>query len=86
MEEYMTQSVDEIYEQICTIIKPFNKKNVPIGKDTIFSIDLELDSLTVMDLLSEIEDEFDITVPLNMLPSLETISQFAEAVHKLLAK
>lgn len=83
MEEYMTQNIDEIFERICTLIKPFNKKNIPLGKDTIFSIDLELDSLTVMDLLSEIEDEFDITVPLNLLPDLETIGQFTKAIQKL---
>lgn len=86
MEEYMTQNVDEIFEKICLLIKPFNNKNVAISKDTLFSIDLELDSLTVMDLLSEIEDEFDITVPLNMLPDLETVGQFTEAVQKLLGK
>ncbi|PCI32156.1 MAG: phosphopantetheine-binding protein [Alphaproteobacteria bacterium] len=82
----MTQSVDEIFEQICALIKPFNNKNVPLNKDTVFSVDLELDSLTVMDLLSEIEDEFDITVPLNMLPDLETIGQFTQAVQKLLSE
>ena len=82
----MTQSVDEIFEQICTLIKPFNKKDVTISKDTTFSVDLELDSLMVMDLLSEIEDEFDITVPLNILPDLETAGQFTEAVQKLLSE
>jgi len=82
----MTQSVDEIFEQICTLIKPFNKKNVTITKDTTFSVDLELDSLMVMDLLSEIEDEFDITIPLNILPDLETAGQFTEAVQKLLSE
>jgi len=82
----MTQSVDEIFEQICTLIKPFNKKNVTITRDTTFSVDLELDSLMVMDLLSEIEDEFDITIPLNILPDLETAGQFTEAVQKLLSE
>ena len=82
----MTKNVDEIFEQISELIKPFNKKNITISKDTVFSVDLELDSLTVMDLLSEIEDEFDITVPLSMLPDLETVGQFTEAVQKLLAK
>ena len=82
----MTKSVDEIFEQICELIKPFNKKNIPISKETLFSIDLELDSLSVMDLLSEIEDEFDITVPLNMLPDLETVGQFTDAVQNLLSE
>lgn len=39
-----------------------------------------------MDLLSEIEDEFDITIPLNLLPDLETVGQFTEAVEKLLSE
>ena len=82
----MTKTVDEIFEQICEIIKPFNKKNITLSKETVFSVDLELDSLTVMDLLAEIEDEFDITVPLNMLPDLETVGQFTEAVQKLLSE
>ncbi|PHZ83827.1 acyl carrier protein [Paremcibacter congregatus] len=82
----MTQNNDEIFEQICALIKPFNKKNVTLTKDTVFSVDLELDSLTVMDLLSEIEDEFDITVPLNMLPDLETVGQFTDAVEKLVSE
>lgn len=82
----MAQSDDEIFEQISTLIKPFNKKNIAISKDTTFGLDLELDSLTVMDLLSEIEDEFDITIPLNMLPDLENVGEFAEAVQKLLTK
>lgn len=82
----MTQSVDEVFEQICTLIKPFNKKNITLGKETAFSVELELDSLTVMDLLSEIEDEFDIMIPLNLLPDLETVGQFTDAVYKLLSE
>jgi len=82
----MTQTVDEIFERICVLIIPFNKKNIPISQDTLFSVDLELDSLNVMDLLSEIEDEFDITIPLNMLPDLETVGQFTKVVEQLLSE
>ncbi len=82
----MSQYDDDVFEQICSLIKPFNKKDVVLDENTIFSVDLELDSLTVMDLLSEIEDEFDITIPLNMLPDLETVGQFANAVQKLLSE
>lgn len=84
MDRRMTQNSGEIYEQICTLITPFNAKKITIGRDTTFSVDLEFDSLTVMDILAEIEDEFDITIPLNMLPDLETVGQFADAVHKLM--
>lgn len=82
----MTQSADEIFEQVCTLIEPFNKKQAVLTKESSFSMDLELDSLAVMDLLAEIEDHFDVTVPLNILPDLEKIGQVAEAVEKILAQ
>ncbi|MFC7050258.1 acyl carrier protein [Emcibacter nanhaiensis] len=73
-------------EQICTLIEPFNKKGISLTADTTFSTDLELDSLAVMDLLAEIEDHFDITVPLNILPDLEKVGQVADAVDKILSE
>lgn len=73
----------EIFTRIVELIEPFNKKGVPLGEEIMFASDLELDSLTVMDLVAAIEDEWDIILPLNMLPDLETIGQLADAVAKL---
>lgn len=74
----------EVYNRILDLIAPINKKGIPLSEDTSFANDLELDSLTVMDLVAAIEDEWDITLPLNMLPDLETIGQLADAVTKLI--
>lgn len=73
-----------IRERIYVLVTPYNKKEVVLGPETTFSGDLELDSLTVMDLVAAIEDEFDIVMPLNLLPDLETIQQVAEAVRKIM--
>ena len=54
-----------------------------LTETTSFANDLEMDSLTVMDLVANIEDEWDIVLPLNMLPELETIGQVADAVERL---
>ena len=72
-----------IFARIVELIGPLNKKSAPLTEDTSFSNDLEMDSLTVMDLVANIEDEWDIVLPLNMLPELETIGQVADAVVKL---
>lgn len=74
----------ETLEKIYELIAPINKKNATLTPTATFATDLELDSLTVMDLVAEIEDEFDIVLPLNMLPDLETIEQVADAVEKIL--
>lgn len=71
---------DDIRAKIIELIIPLNKKGIELKAETTFAGDLELDSLTVMDLVAEIEDEFDILLPLNKLPDLETIQQVADAV------
>jgi acyl carrier protein len=74
-------TLNTIYE----LIAPFNKKGIELAPETTFATNLELDSLTVMDLVAEIEDEFDIILPLNLLPDLETITHVADAVDKIVA-
>lgn len=80
----MTLSTSEIFDQICDLVAPFNQKSLTITPQTTFATDLELDSLSVMDMLAAIEDHFDVTVPLNILPDLENVGQVAEAIKNIL--
>ncbi|WP_020401185.1 acyl carrier protein [Kordiimonas gwangyangensis] len=74
---------EQIIEKIYELIAPLNKKGIELAPHVTFASDLELDSLTVMDLVADIEDEFDIVLPLNLLPELETIEHVANAVEKI---
>jgi len=74
---------DEIYTRICRIVEPFNTKQVPLAPQTSFAADLEFDSISVMDLVAAIEDEFDIVLPLNRLPDLETVQEVTDEVEKI---
>ncbi|GGD33031.1 MULTISPECIES: acyl carrier protein [Croceicoccus] len=69
--------------RIDTLIEPFNKKGVAITDDTTFAGDLEWDSLTVMDFVAAIEDEFDIIISMNQQAEIETYGQLIDAVTKL---
>ena len=81
----MTPPMDraEVDARIRAIVEPFNKKNVEIDADTTFAGDLEFDSLTVMDFVAAIEDEFDIIITMNMQAEIETVGQLVDAVGKL---
>lgn len=70
-------------DRLISLIEPFNRNRIAITEATSFADDLELDSLTVMDLVANIEDEWDINLPLNLLPDLETVGQVADAVARL---
>ena len=80
----MTDRV-EIYATVAKAIAPFNKKGVALTEATTFAGDLEWDSLTVMDFVAEIEDEFDILISMNMQAEIETVGQLTDAVMKLKA-
>lgn len=79
-------SHDGIRERIYVLVTPYNIKRIVLRPDTTFAGDLDLDSLTVMDLVATIEDEYDIVLPLNLLPDLETIHQVVKAVENIISK
>jgi acyl carrier protein len=70
-------------ERIAALIEPFNKKGVAIADASTFAGDLEFDSLTVMDFVAAIEDEFDIIISMNQQAEIETYGQLVDAVVKL---
>ncbi len=74
---------DEIYDTIKKLIEPFNKKGVEISEATRFQQDLEWDSLTAMDFVASVEDEFDILISMNRAAEIETVGQMVDAVGQL---
>ena len=72
-----------VAERIAGIIEPFNKKRVAVADATTFAGDLEWDSLTVMDFVAAIEDEFDIIISMNQQAEIETYGQLIDAVTRL---
>jgi len=72
-----------IADRIAALIAPFNKKGVEITEASTFAGDLEFDSLTVMDFVAAIEDEFDIIISMNQQAEIETYGQLIDAVVRL---
>ena len=75
----------EVDTRIRTLIEPFNKKGVAIENGTSFAADLEFDSLTVMDFVAAIEDEFDIIISMNQQAEIETFGQLVDAVTRMVS-
>jgi acyl carrier protein len=74
---------DASYAKILGLIEPFNKKGIAITGETRFAQDLEWDSLTVMDFVATVEDEFDILISMNRAAEIETVDQLVAAVADL---
>ena len=66
--------------QICKLLEPFNTNGTKLTADTDISTDLNIDSVTVMDFVMEVEDHFDIEIPLNLLSETRSIGDLAMIV------
>jgi acyl carrier protein len=73
----------QIYARTVELIEPYNKKGVAITEATRFAQDLEWDSLTVLDFVANIEDEFDVIITMNMQAEIETVGQLVDALVRL---
>lgn len=71
----------EIVEAVCAELAKHNTNDVPLTEDTDITADLPLDSVAVMDLLFELEERFDIAIPLNQLGHVRTIGQLADLIR-----
>ena len=60
-----------------------NKKNVVLSETTDLVADIGLSSLEVMEFIEKIEDHFDISIPLNILPDVNTIGKQTKKVQEL---
>jgi acyl carrier protein len=76
---------DQTLSRVKALIEPFNKKGIDVAEATRFAQDLEWDSLTVLDFVANIEDEFDVIITMNMQAEIETVGQLIDALHKLKA-
>ena len=71
--------------KVLELIEPFNKKGVVVSESTRFAQDLEWDSLTVLDFVANVEDDFDVLISMNMQAEIETVGQLIDALEKLKA-
>ena len=78
------QSKEEILDQLFELIQPLSEQPIVLSEQTRIMDDVGLDSMKVMELVMQIEDSFDVSVPLNILPDMNTIGEFAKHLEALL--
>jgi len=80
----ITLDYPQILAEICAELATLTQGRVEVGEDTDLLGDLGLDSLQVMNLMLQIEDRFDISIPVNILPDVKTVRDLAMQIDHLL--
>ena len=79
----MANNGDAVLGDVIQLLGQFIKQDIEITESQHLMRDLELDSVMVMELMMELEDHFDISIPLNSLPDVNTVSDLATEISKL---
>lgn len=77
-------SSDEVERDIIGILKRLSRRPIEPGHDSQLVVDLGFDSLQILELVGELEDHFNIAIPLNSLTHIRTVSQITGEVRRLL--
>lgn len=74
----------EIVEQIVDVLKPLTKdKEIQeINENTELTGQLALDSMQVMNMMLELEDRFDISIPMNAMADIKTVGDLAKQIEQ----
>jgi acyl carrier protein len=79
----MATDYNDILFRLCFHLKQFASPDVTIAPETDLINQLAIDSVKLLNLVMEIEDEFDISVPLNALADVQTVHDLANLIHHI---
>ncbi len=74
---------EDILLKIIEQLKGMAEDDVEINPETNIAEKLALDSVKVLDLLMEIEDDFDVSVPLNLMVDVQTVSDLVDVIFQI---
>jgi acyl carrier protein len=73
----------EITELLCQRMASFTNAEIEISPETNLISQLAIDSVKLLNLIMEIEDHFDISVPLNALVDVLTVQDLAMLIYRI---
>jgi len=76
-------SPDRFERDTVEILKRLSRRPIDPGPTSELLADLGFDSLQVLELVGELEDHFNIAVPLNALTHIRTVDQIVAEVRRL---
>lgn len=74
----------KMLSDITAFIAPLVPEGQQLTPETDLVADLGFDSLKVMRLLEDVEDSYDISIPLNILPEIRTVGDFCSQLQRIL--
>jgi acyl carrier protein len=73
----------DIEDGVIEVLKNVSRRPIAPTLDSDLVADLGFDSLQILEVIAELEDRFDISIPLNDVPATRTVAQVVSQVARL---
>ena len=74
---------DSIEAGVIDVLKRVSREPIEPALNSDLVTDLGFDSLQILELIAELEDRFDVSIPLNDVPATRTVAQVVAQVKTL---
>lgn len=74
----------QIEEGVIDVLKNVSRRPIEPTLNSDLVADLGFDSLQVLEVIAELEDRFDISIPLNDVPATRTVAQVIGEVTRII--
>ena len=75
----------EITRKVCSYLGKLADQDKHIVPETNIAEELSLDSVNVLDLIMELEDDFDISIPMNLTLEVQTVTDLVDIIEKAIS-
>ena len=79
----MASDHNDVLQKLHYHLRQFVTPDVEITPETDLINQLAIDSVKLLNLIMEIEDEFDISVPVNALADVQTVQELANLITRI---
>ncbi len=71
-----------MFPEILPLLGRYNAAGKAIRPETDLAADLNIDSVAAMDLIMELEERFDIDIPINLVSDMATVADLAAVAER----
>jgi len=75
-----------VADGVIDVLKNVSRRPIEPALSSDLVADLGFDSLQVLEVIAELEDRFDISIPLNDVPATRTVAQVVDHVTRLVGE
>ena len=72
-----------IEDGVLDVLRQVSRRPIEPSLSSDLIADLGFDSLQILEVIAELEDRFDISIPLNDVPATRTVAQVVDQVSRL---